>query len=95
VCVGALRADVSAELPDLGQKLGLCRVVALLFAGPLAAQSQPGLGQTQDLVPLRDGHLQILRNPFLAGELRHNLEEEKEGHQGHQGQPRFTKHPSK
>ena len=42
--------DVSIELLHLGQQLGLGRVVALLFARPLAAQYQPGLSQTQDVL---------------------------------------------
>lgn len=42
--------DVNVDLLHLGQQLVLGRVVALLFARPLAAHHQPGLSQTQDVL---------------------------------------------
>lgn len=80
--VPALLADVSDELLDLGEELGLCWIVALLFGRPLAAQSQSGLGQTQNMFILCDGHLEILSDPLLAGRLRQNLEGIQVSHQG-------------
>lgn len=68
-----LLADVNGELLDLGEELGLCRVVAVLFAGPLATQSQSGLGQTHEMFVLCNGCLEILFIPLLAGVLRQNL----------------------
>ena len=37
--VGALLVDVSTELLDLSEELGLCWIMALLFARSLVAQS--------------------------------------------------------
>lgn len=79
-CVLVLLVDVSSELLDLGEELGLCWIVALLFARPLVSQSQPGLGQTLEMLILCDGHLEILFDPLLAGEFRQNLEERDMSH---------------
>ncbi len=81
-CVPVLLVDVNGELLDLGEELGLCWIVALLFGRPLAAQSQPGLGQTQNMFILCDGHLEILSDPLLAGKLRQDLEGIQMSHQG-------------
>lgn len=80
-CVLVLLVDVSSELLDLGEELGLCWIVALLFGRPLATQSQPRLGQTQEMFILCDGHLEILSDPLLAGKFRQNLERRDMSHQ--------------
>lgn len=64
-----LLADVSGDLLDLSQELELCWIVAILFARPLAAQSQTGLGQTKAMPILCNGQLEVLSDPFLAGDL--------------------------
>ncbi|MEQ2215428.1 hypothetical protein XENOCAPTIV_000879 [Xenoophorus captivus] len=67
-------ADVGDELLDLSEELGLCCVMALLFARPVLAQSQPGLGQSQEMFVLFDGFSEILSDPLLAVDFRQDLE---------------------
>lgn len=62
------------ELLDLGEELGLCWVVTLLLGGAMAAQNQSGTSQTQSVFVLRDGHLEVLLDLLLAGELQLDLE---------------------
>lgn len=83
-----LLADVNGELLDLGEELGLCWIMAVLFARPLATQSQSGLGQAQEMFILCDGCLEIFFIPLLASEFRQNLERRDIAADG--GQPVFA-----
>ena len=65
---------MGCELLDLSEQLRVHRVVTSLFDGPLVTQIHPGPGQSQELFLLCDGHLEILSDPLLAGELRQSLE---------------------
>lgn len=81
-CVLALLADLSCELLDLNEELGLCWIVALLFGRSVATHIQSGLCQTQTVLVLCGSHLEILSDSLLASYLRCNLKNTEVSHQG-------------